>query len=186
MFESFASALAGAKEASPQLLLGVAVASGVVLFSPDSFIASVGLSEFTAAHRSYLGGAFIGSLALLFSFIVVRAIGAAKSALAARKSKAKREAVEAARRKMLHDLTPDEKAYLAPYIFGEENTQYFLIADGVAGGLKNKGVIYQASSIGSLIDGWAFNMQPWAREYLRERPELLEGASPDPSGPPRW
>ncbi len=86
----------------------------------------------------------------------------------------------------LHKLTPDEKAYLVPYVIKDENTQYFLIEDGVAGGLVAKGIIYQASSVGDMIMGWAYNIQPWVKDYLSENPKCLEGANPNPKGPPRW
>ena len=80
-------------------------------------------------------------------------------------------------------MTPDEKAYLVPFVLQQENTQYFLIEDGIAGGLIAKGVLYRSSNVGSLVSGWAHNIQPWAREYLTEHAELLEGARAKPNTP---
>jgi hypothetical protein len=54
----------------------------------------------------------------------------------------------------------------------------------VVGGLVAKAVLYQSSSVGRMLTGLAYNMQPWAREYLAQNPHLLEGANPDPDGPP--
>jgi hypothetical protein len=47
-----------------------------------------------------------------------------------------------------------------------------------------KGILYQASSVGRMLTGMAYNIQPWPREYLSKNPHLLEGANPDPEGPP--
>jgi hypothetical protein len=90
------------------------------------------------------------------------------------------------RKKSLHELTADEKAYLIPYVLENQNTQYFLLEDGIAGGLQAKTIIYRASNLGSLVGGWAFNIQPWARDYLKEHPELLQGANPNPPSPRGW
>jgi hypothetical protein len=42
----------------------------------------------------------------------------------------------------------------------------------VVNGLEIKKVIFRASNIGDL-DEWAYNIQPWAWEYLNDHPELF-------------
>jgi hypothetical protein len=91
--------------------------------------------------------------------------------------KRKTQQVLVKKQEILRKLTPDEKAYLAPYILNAENSRNFLIEDGVAGGLVAKGILYRPSTIGSLLGGWAHNMQPWAREFLDSHRECLVGAS---------
>ena len=77
-------------------------------------------------------------------------------------------------RRVLRDLTPEEKAVLAEYIRDDAGTQYFSIRDGVVQGLQAKGVLYRASVVSRGRDiEFAFNIQPWAREYLRENQHLL-------------
>lgn len=49
--------------------------------------------------------------------------------------------------------------------------------DGVKRSLVDKGIIYQASQLGDTLRGWAFNMQPWARENLELNQHLPEGLS---------
>lgn len=87
------------------------------------------------------------------------------------------------RHQSLHELTPDEKSYLAAYVLDDVNTQYMQIDDGIAGGLNAKGIIYRASNVGDMLRGWAYNIQPWAKDYLREHPHLLDGASGNVPGP---
>lgn len=186
MLEAVAAFLSTLKQASPSLLLGIAIASGVILFAPDSFLTLLGLEVFLHSNKPYIGGTSVVAIALLLSHSIFRLAAFGKGVLTARQVKKKAAEAEANRHKKLHDLTPDEKAYLVPYVVDDENTQYFLIEDGVAGGLVAKGVLYRSSHIGSLVDGWAFNMQPWAKSYLKSHPELLEGFNPTPQGPPKW
>lgn len=93
------------------------------------------------------------------------------------KSRKSRKLMEL-RKADLVNLTPNEKAYLAPYIFGEETTQYFLMEDGIKGSLEARNILYRASNMGDMVNGWAYNIQPWARDHLRNNPHLLEGFTP--------
>lgn len=179
VFESIGSVLSGIKQAGPVVLMGVAVATGVGLFATDWFIAKLGLLELRNQHRAYVGGAFVLSSALL------AAQGLAAVAQMARR-RYRRHRLEVHSREALHALTPDEKAYLLPFVIGGQNTLYFRAQDGVAGGLIAKKILYQSSTIGSMLTGFAHNLQPWAREYLEKHPQLLEGANPEPAGPPRY
>jgi hypothetical protein len=47
----------GLKETTPALLLGVAMASAIVLFTGNDFVSTIGLAEFRQNYRPYLGGA---------------------------------------------------------------------------------------------------------------------------------
>jgi len=186
MIESLSGFLSGLKQASPALLLGLALASGLVLFSPEAFVSALGLDVFRQTNKPYIGSTFVISIALLLSHFAFRIADIIKTKIAAIQTRKRAAEADAARQQKLHELTPDEKAYLIPYVQRDENTQYFLIEDGVAGGLVAKKIIYQSSQIGSIVDGWAFNIQPWAKNYLKSHPELLHGSNPNPQGPPRW
>jgi hypothetical protein len=83
----------------------------------------------------------------------------------------------------LHKLTPEEKGYLIPFIEGQMNSINVGMDDGVMAGLRAKGITYLAANMGSVLDGFAFNLQPWAREYLEKNPNLLEGAAGHPMTP---
>jgi hypothetical protein len=179
VFESIGSVLSGIKQAGPVVLMGVAIATGIGVFATDGFIAQLGLLELRNQHRAYVGGVFIVSGAML------GAQGLAAVAQMARR-RYRRHRLEAQSREALHALTPDEKAYLLPFVLGGQNTLYFRAQDGVAGGLIAKKILYQSSTIGSMLSGFAHNLQPWAREHLEKHPHLLEGANPSPEGPPRY
>lgn len=76
------------------------------------------------------------------------------------------------KQKHLHQLTLEEKDYLAQYIVEQKNSIHAL-GSGVMGGLEAKGITYRASNLGNAITGFPYNLQPWAREYLKANPHLL-------------
>jgi hypothetical protein len=155
------------------IIIMIAVVLALMLFLPDGIADTLSEKVFRDSYRTYLGPAFLLALALLITKI---ALGIRASCRHRRRTRAMFE--------QLHLLTAEERGYLCRFIFGGVNTIYVGIQDGVAGGLVVKGILYRASSIGSMLDGFAHNLQPWAREYLEQHPELLEGASGTPM-PPR-
>lgn len=179
MFESIPTFLNSLRQTRPVIFLGIAIATCIILFIPTDFAATLGMDSIRENHRSYLRFAFIGSISILLVNGVWGGIKYGKKFRKHRKTIKMRE-------QYLHDLTADEKAYLFPYIIEDENTQYFLIEDGIAGGLERKKIIYRSSDAGNILRGWAYNIQPWAKEYLTISPFLLEGASLTPNAPPRW
>ena len=185
MIESLVGALNAVKQATPTLLLGVAVACALLLFLPPSATGALGLSALIAQYRAYIGGTSVVSLALLLSHGIASIARFVKTFYAKRKAKASQQAAERRRLENLNKLTPDEKGYLLPYISDQLNTQHFGIDDGVAGGLQAKSIIYRAANVGDMVNGFAFNIQPWAREHLDANPQLLEGARL-PSRNSRW
>ncbi|MBI3319988.1 MAG: superinfection exclusion B family protein [Candidatus Omnitrophica bacterium] len=61
------------------------------------------------------------------------------------------------------------------YVEGKTRTQYFQIEDGVIQGLVAVDVLYRSAQVGHLLSGFAYNIQPWAWEYLNRHPDLLSG-----------
>lgn len=164
----------------------MSIASGIVLFGSGDLITTIGLNEFREANKPYIGGCFVLSLSIVFSQTLTGIFGVAKSLVAKwQKTKNSKKAMEA-RKADLVNLTPDEKAYLAPYVLGQATTQYFLMEDGIKGSLEAKGILYRASNMGDMVTGWAYNIQPWAREHLQNNPNLLEGFTPSMQRHSRW
>jgi len=67
VIESISSFLASLKAVTPQVLIGVAVFYGVLLFSSWRFVAALGLDGFVDTNRVYIGVGFIGSICILAS-----------------------------------------------------------------------------------------------------------------------
>ncbi len=167
--ETVTGLLATIRQTGPLVFLAVALASGIIIFAPIDFATTLGLIEFRNEYRSVLGATFLLSSAL----VVVNALykigmWVGKRARWHRNAKALN--------KHLEDLTAEERGYLVPYVLGDVTTQHFLIEDGIAGGLVAKNIIYRSSNVFGILQGPAYNMQPWAKARLRDHPELLEGA----------
>jgi len=154
---------------APAPLLACGLATSILIFSSEPLAQTLGVDGFRADHRSELGGAFI----LSWSYLAAHLIWWFKK-LATNSWRTYRD--RSTRKKQLHDLTHEEKGYLAPYVIDGVNTQYFAMEDGVAGGLAAKNIIYRSSSVFNMLDGIPYNIQPWAKDYLLTRIELLQGA----------
>ena len=168
VLEQVASLLSAFRKMAPLPLLAIALATAVLLFSPDALARTLGIAEFVDQYRWIIGLLFIGASCYLLAHLICWVGGRAVAAYDSRRKTKIRQS-------HLRELTPEEKSYLLPYIFDDCNTQYFGFDDGVAGGLAGKGVLYRASTLVEL-DRIPYNILPWARRYLKEHPEILEGA----------
>lgn len=175
---------------SPAVLLGLAITAGIILFIGDKAAEALGIMEIRQIHKGTFGIVFLGSLSIFITqsaWAITGYLNKRRQCNVEKKEvQQKADDTDEKLKRQLRDLTPDEKAYLAPYIHNEENTQLFRDDDGVAGGLRAKGIVFCPTNIGNLIDGFPYNLQPWARRYLNEHPELLEGANPKPQRPPPY
>jgi hypothetical protein len=183
MLETLAGVFTPLRQGSPLVFSGVAIACALPLFAPGSVMAFLGLAEAREVYRPYLGGALLVSGSFLAAQGVALAQRRVSGLLSARNKRRGEEQLEAGQT-TLQTLTADEKAYLAPYILRGDTTVYYQIEDVVVGGLEARSILYRASNVGRALTGFAYNLQPWARDYLTANPHLLEGARSRPSGPP--
>ena len=151
-------------------LLAVGIATGIVLFVPDSVALTLGVDAFRSEHRGFIGGAFIFSWSYLAAQLLwwFRKLGV--DAWSRRKGRLARE-------KQLHSLTLEEQGYLGPYVRDGVNTCNFPVEDGVIGGLLAKAIVYRSSNVFDVLEGVPYNIQPWAKAYLLEHPDLLAAVS---------
>jgi hypothetical protein len=76
-------------------------------------------------------------------------------------------------KKRLHSLSHDEKKLLQSYITHATLTRRWNLGSGVVNGLVAEGLLVAASKYGSQAEGFAFNMKPWAYDYIFKHPELI-------------
>jgi hypothetical protein len=140
--------------------------SGVVLFSGDGLISTLGLNELLAAWRPWVGVAFLVSTSLLFANVV--------AAVGRWIRKRWRWAASARNlRRRLHNLAADEQELLARFLLERRKCLRFPVRDGVSQGLAAANILYRSSNVGDLLGGWDFSMQPWAWEHLNANPHLV-------------
>lgn len=150
-------------------LAAVAVASGVLLFAPDGWLSVLGLDWLREQTRPWLGTLFLLSGSVVGVKLTVDAFLWARDRLRERRLR-----VRGKRR--LRNLTPDEKELLRAYFEEDTRTRELSVMDGNVQGLDRAGILRCVAKTG-VMGGFVFELRGWAREYLREHPELLE---PDP------
>lgn len=154
------------------LVIALFVAVSVTLLSPDSLAEKLALDAFRMKYRIALGPAWLLLTSILGTKTILYLIRRVDARVVLR-----------TKREQLHVLTPEEQGYLAPFIQKKMNTIHEDMTDGVAGGLKLKGIIYPASDLIDIVKGVPYNLYPWAREYLTQHPELLKDAVIKPRNP---
>lgn len=151
----------------PKLLFALAATCGVLVFSPPVFLQSLGLKSIVDLLRGWIGLGFVVFSVLLaahFFAWLSRLIGPwIKEWLFIR-----------LHRKRLHQLDTREKQLLANYFVNDTRTLRLDPKDGTATVLSRENILAPSAQIGDLINGVSYAVQPWAWEYLKRHPELLE------------
>lgn len=151
---------------SPRYLLPLLLFTGFVLFAPHTWLAIFGTVSLVSDYRPYFGVAFLLSATLILSAAIVAVYGWAQQ-------KREEASLLRDRRRRLHHLSEPEKEILRGYIEGQTRTQYLSMHDGVVGGLQTERVLFRAAVLSRGWDSFAYNIQPWAWDYLNENPKLL-------------
>jgi hypothetical protein len=159
--------IAAILKAGLPLYIAVFIASALLLFLPQHVISHLGLDQFLASYRMYVGVGLVASASLLaantLSFIASFVVEPLETWSLNRRGL-----------KTLEELTSAEKDFLCGYIVTGDNTRYASISDGIAQGLVAKNLIYRASNLSTGEMLFPFNLQPYARRLLREHPHLLD------------
>src|SRR5215208_2363448 len=150
---------------SPRYLLPLASFMGFVVLAPLAWLDVFALTDFVERYRPYFGFVFLLLAALLLGGVLT----AGYDWLKRRQAKAQ---FEKQLRENLQHLSEPEKEVLRGYIGKGTKARYFDMKDGVVRGLLKVGILYSPSNLGHM-DRWAYNIQPWAWDYLHDHPELL-------------
>jgi hypothetical protein len=146
-------------------IFAACVAAAIILYSPDRFLANLGLLEYRDKYRVYFG---LGVLLLIASVI--------STILKLLKHLLIDWILSSSRKERLRNLTMEEIQILGPYIAMKTRTRYLSIQSGVVKGLVHDDIIYRSANVGSLEYGgaaFAHNIQPWAWDYLNKNPKLV-------------
>lgn len=164
MFE-LGSIVAGLKLPT-KTIVAICIATAILLFADDVTLGRFGLSTFVAEYRTHIGTTFVVSFCIVLTTFVFAVVGFVSpwvtQAIWVRQHKGR-----------LHRLSPDEKEILSIYIHGQTRSQILPMQDGTVNGLVVEKIIFRSSNLGS-INGFAYNIQPWAWEYLNKNPHLLD------------
>jgi hypothetical protein len=164
MHEMNMADLANWLKLSPKYLLPLAVLSTCLLFLPPSVLAEFGVDTFAQTYHIWIGPACLALWCILLSH--------AGFALAGTLTKRRQ------RRDTLRRLSPSEKAILSKFILRRTKTVPLDVTrgvqQGVATGLVNDHIVYEAGTVPDYPSMHVYNMEPWAWDELNAHTELLE------------
>ncbi|HEY60672.1 MAG TPA: hypothetical protein G4N92_08330 [Anaerolineae bacterium] len=144
----------------PRYLIPISVVTGTLIILDKPLLSLFGLSNFVEKTLPYISIIFFTSTALIITSVIVCIINWGK-----RKIASKNEHKNITDR--LCHLTQGEKLILLGYFLEDSRSQQLLIGDGTVRELESFGIIYRSSNIGS-IDYFAYNIQPWVWNYVKE------------------
>jgi hypothetical protein len=156
---------------TPRYLVAMCLATGILLFLPPQYTPDGLRLQTKALNEQY--GTWIVAAFLVSTALTLTAFTA--NAYAWLKPKITEHSGLRRGRQRLRKLTPPEKSILALYVAQNTRTQYLTMTDGVAAGLEHQHIIYRATHLSqSAYLAFAYNLQPWAWDYLTAHPDLLE------------
>lgn len=140
--------------------------SSVLLFGSEELINTLGLLEAREAVKPWLGVVWLVSLSITAADSIYLIFKWVKKRIEWRVNLKRLQ-------KGLHNLTPEEKAFLSGYITNSTRTQSAHYNDGMINGLVAATIIYRSSNLSKYHTAFPYNIQPWAWEYLQKYPEVL-------------
>lgn len=170
MFSDLGKILVDILKLSPRWFFAATLVAAALLFSPRPWLSSIGVDGIASSQRQFIGLLFICSLAICSVALSVKAINFIKYRLYVRSR-------ERRTREKLSSLMEDEKQILRYYFVYQTRSNVLRFDDGVVKGLEAAGVIYRASEVGNILEGFAYNISNVAWKYIEQNPELLEGAT---------
>lgn len=154
------------------LVFSLSILLIAILYLPEHHAETLSISDFRDKYRIYLGPSLLACAGILLARFFSRMNSKYNAYKMVRRLKAS-----------LNILTPEEKGYLIPFMLDGKNTIYIGIQDGIIASLCAKGITYRASSVGDQLNGFAFNLHPWARQHLTKNLHLLDGYDGRPMTP---
>lgn len=151
----------------PRHWLPMTIATAFVLFAPTTVMTRIGLEDAIQEYRPWIGLAFVISLSGLVAPLITHGAHQAIDWVGRRRDIRFRQ-------EMLHELSPGEKLILRRFIDLNTKTMTLDASSGVHAELEAMGIISRVTEISHGGTRFDYNIQPWARRYLKQHPELLE------------
>lgn len=154
----------------PQYMFGIALITGFLLYAPGHILRDIGLLSFVDYGQLWIGIIFLSSSV----FFIVHILVVLGKKIKVWFTKARNKRI---RKNRLKNLNPDEKEVLRYYFTHNTRSQNLSVMSGVVKELESFRIIYRSSDLGGGRPGpamFSYNIQPFAWDYLKKRPYLLE------------
>jgi len=153
---------------APRYIAAITVFTGFLLFSSKAILSKIGIWDFSQNNRSWIGIAFVGSSALFLIGLLIDIFKWIGKCM--RRRRISRHIID-----RLHNLTEGEKQILRYYLANQTRANTLRYDDGVVQELAAEGIIYRSTTMGSLLEGFSYNISDIAWDYLHLHPNLLMG-----------
>ncbi|MEI6326807.1 MAG: super-infection exclusion protein B [Candidatus Roizmanbacteria bacterium] len=167
MFSEFTKNFLEWIKLKPRHLISLFAVSVLLLFLPQHILGLVALDSPVTNYRWIVGIVCIYSGISLLTDILIKLY-----MWVYRKFKIREKYINLYRE--LDHLSPEEKSIIREFISKETKTLYLDKESGVVGSLELSKIIYSGSSIGTDLNSWPYNLQPWAWEYIHKNPKVIE------------
>lgn len=165
--EAIITKILGMAKYTNKFFVVVAIGSAILLFSSNEIIENLGLLQFVKVNKQYIGMTFLVSGVVTVANIIIYVYKRVTRSIRSNK-------VLKMRQKRLHSLNPMEKRILLYYFVNGTNSQLLAINDGTVRELEGYRIIQRTSNLSQMGANFAYNLNPWAREYLTAHPELIK------------
>ena len=146
--------------------LPLQIFSGLLLLIPQQVLDRVGIDQVVSQYHWLIVLVFLLTVSFSISWALNKSVQWISINIAVRNFQNRLI-------KNLKSLTSKEKQVLKIYIEQDTQSQNLSYLDGIAAGLENKHIIYGANPVVTIY-GRAYNIQPFAFEYLKKHNWLLE------------
>jgi len=155
---------------APRYLVAVAIICGTLLFTPETFQQSLGVTSFVDSYRQWIGLALVSSLGIWLVAIITLVFSWISRLLSERNQRKKII-------KRLENLTEPEKQILRYYFAKNTRGNKLRMENGNVQALVHAGIIFHSSSMGSLLEGFAHNITDFAWDYIQKNSHVLQGTT---------
>jgi hypothetical protein len=162
--------LIGLLKLPPKLLLGVAIASGLLLFLPDIIILRLYMDGFKEKFGFFVGVAFIVSISILVSNLVVVLWKKGKKRYYDKRWEKKRK-------NLLNDLEPEDIEVITLMLNDPDKTAMLPMNNGTVIKLRSYKIITPAGSnhlVNPLDMRIPYFLQPWVVKEIKNNPDILK------------
>jgi len=169
MFEAILAQVSALRPVAWPAALVIGLATGVLIFAPESVLTKLGLGEFTGNPSPSVGLFFPLSVSVIGAELAVACVSWFRKW---KKSSNYRKTV----RHHLKLLSGDEKELMRQFIKGDLATINCPLSDGTANLLQSKGILTRSSNVGmaGTKDVFPFSIQPIARKHLLKKPQIID------------
>lgn len=153
-----------------ELFAIIFIAALIITFVPNEWAQKMKIDTFRNTYQTYISLCIIA----IGAYYVLLLLGWIKKSIWAKFHNWKRVGIDYMKKYM----SPDEMWLLIETFYNDKNERFgssgFInCMDGRKAALENKHIIYLASRTGNIIDGFSYNLQPYALEFLNKN--LYEG-----------